>query len=122
VRLLTVRPGALHVIYADHVLVDSDLSGFGHAAMEQARDQKAAGVAAAAAEIAARAGVRYTFERRLGPPADAILSAASVEAATEHGTKPVLVTGRPGHTAHHVIASVPVRLLHHSPYPVLTIP
>jgi hypothetical protein len=33
----------------------------------------------------------------------------------------VIVTGRSHHAAHHVIGSVPVRLLHQSPYPVVTI-
>ena len=58
--LIRARPGALHVIYADHVLIDSDLSGFAHAEMEETRDEKAARVAEAAAEIAAAAGVPYT--------------------------------------------------------------
>ena len=119
--LLRARPGSLHVIYADHPLVDSDLSGFAHAEMEDTRDQKAAGVAEAAAEIAAAAGVPYTFERRQESPADAILSAASVQDAAEPGRTPVIVTGRSHHAAHEIIGSVPVRLLHQSPYPVLTI-
>ena len=72
--LLRSRPGALHVIYADHALIDSDLSGFGRAEMDEDRDEKAASVAEAAAEIAAAAGVPYTFERRQESPADAILS------------------------------------------------
>jgi nucleotide-binding universal stress UspA family protein len=32
------------------------------------------------------------------------------------------VVGRSGHAARHVLGSAPVRLLHHSPYPVLAIP
>jgi nucleotide-binding universal stress UspA family protein len=119
--LIRTRPGALHVIYADHVLIDSDLSGFAHAEMEEARDEKAASVAQAAAEIAAAAGVPYTFERRQESPADAILHAARIHAAAEPASTPVIVTGRSHHAAHHVIGSVPVRLLHQSPYPVLTI-
>jgi hypothetical protein len=119
--LLRSRPGTLRVIYADHVLIDSDLSGFAHAEMEDTRDQKAAGVAEAAAEIAAAAGVPYTFERRQESPADAILSAASVQDAAEPGRPPVIVTGRSHHAAHEIIGSVPVRLLHQSPYPVVTI-
>ena len=59
--LLSARPGTLHVVYADHVLIDSDLSGFAHSEMEDARDEKAACVAEAAAEIAAAAGVPYTI-------------------------------------------------------------
>ena len=118
--LLRTRPGALHVVYADHVLIDSDLSGFAHAEMEQARDEKAASVAKAAAEIAAAAGVPYTFERSEEPPADAILHAADAHAATEPASTPVVVTGRSRHAVHHVIGSVPVQLLHESPYPVLT--
>ena len=119
--LLRARPGTLHVVYADHPLIDSDLSGFAHTEMEDTRDQKAAGVAEAAAEIAAAAGVPYTFERRQESPADAILSAASVQDAAEPGSPPVIVTGRSHHAAHQIIGSVPVRLLHQSPYPVLTI-
>ncbi len=103
------------------MLIDSDLSGFAHGEMEDTRDQKAAGVAEAAAEIAAAAGVPYTFERRPGSPADAILSAASIQDAAEPGSTPVIVTGRSHHAAHHIIGSVPVELLHQSPYPVLTI-
>ena len=119
--LLRARPGTLHVVYADHVLIDSDLTGFAHAEMEDTRDQKAAAVAQAAAEIAAAAGAPYTFERRQDSPADAILSAASAQGAAEPASAPIIVAGRSHHAAHQIIGSVPVRLLHQSPYPVLTI-
>jgi nucleotide-binding universal stress UspA family protein len=119
--LLRTRPGALHVIYADHVLIDSDLSGFGRAEMDETRDEKAASVAEAVKEIAAAAGTPYTFERRQESPADAILHAADMYAAEEPVNAPLIVTGRSHHAALHVIGSVPVRLLNESPYPVLTI-
>ncbi len=112
---------SLHVVYSDHVVIDSDLSGFGHAEMEENRDAQAATVAAAAAEIMTAAGQPYTFERRPEPAADAIVAEASAQAGA-HGGAPVIVVGRAGHTAHQILGSVPVRLLHHSPYPVLTIP
>ena len=115
------RPGDLHVIYADHALIDSDLSGIGRAEMDEDRDEKAARVAEAAAQIAGAAGVPYTFERRQEPPPEAILQAAGVHAAAAYGT-PMIVTGRSHHAAHQVIGSVPGRLLRQSPYPVLTIP
>jgi nucleotide-binding universal stress UspA family protein len=120
--LLRTRPGALHVIYADHELIDSDLSGFARAEMDETRDEKAASVAEAATEIAAAAGTPHTFERRQGSPADAILDGAGLYAAAEPARTPVIVTGRSHHVPHRVIGSVPVRLLHESPYPVLTIP
>jgi nucleotide-binding universal stress UspA family protein len=119
--LLRTRPGALHVVYADHPLIDSDLSGFGRAEMDSDRDEKAARVAEAAKEIAAAAGAPYTFERRQESPADALLDAAGDYAAADPASTPVLVTGRSHHVPHRVIGSVPVRLLHESPYPVLTI-
>jgi nucleotide-binding universal stress UspA family protein len=119
--LLRARPGALHVIYADHVLIDSDLSGFGRTEMDEDRDEKAASTAEAAKEIADAAGTPYTFERRQESPADPILDAAGIYAA-EPASTPVIVTGRSHHVPHRVIGSVPVRLLHESPYPVLTIP
>jgi nucleotide-binding universal stress UspA family protein len=119
--LLKSRPGTLHVVYADHELIDSDLSGFGRAEMDSDREEKAVRVAEAAKEIAASAGTPYTFERRQESPADALLDAAGVYAAAEPASQPVLVTGRSHHVPHRVIGSVPVRLLHESPYPVLTI-
>jgi nucleotide-binding universal stress UspA family protein len=120
-HLLEARPGTLHVIYADHPLIDSDLSGFARNEMDEARDSKAADVAAAAAEIATAAGVPYTFERREESPAHAILSTASSHGADEPASTPIIVTGRSHHAAHRVLGSVPVELLHQSPYPVLTI-
>jgi nucleotide-binding universal stress UspA family protein len=121
-RLLDARPGALHVVYADHPVADSDLSGFAAAEMTAARDTEVEGIAAAAAELAAGTAARYTFERRREAPADAILSGAGILATAEPGGDPLIVVGRSGHARHHVIGSVPARLLSHSPYPVLAIP
>ena len=121
VQQAAAHPAMLRIVYADHVVVNSDLSGFAHAEMATAQDQEAAEAAGAAAEIAAGSGVPYTFERRPGTPADAILSSASTQAAAGDG-EPVIVVGRSGHAARHVLGSVPVRLLHHSSYPVLAIP
>ena len=120
-RLATARHGTLHIVYADHPIIDSDLSGFGHAEMEAARDTEAAAVAEAAADIAAKEGVTYTFGRYQDAPADAILSAANA-LVTEDNSGPVIVVGRSGHGARHLLGSVPTHLLHHSPYPVLSIP
>jgi nucleotide-binding universal stress UspA family protein len=120
-RLAATRHEVLHVVYADHMLIDSDLAGFAHAEMQAARDEEAARVAVAAAGIAARAGVAHTFERSRSAPADAILSAASaLSAAAEAG--PVIVVGRSGHAARHLLGSVPTHLLAHSSFPVLTVP
>lgn len=74
------------------------------------------------AEIVTAAGhLSYTFERRQDAPADAILAEAGARAAGP-GRDPVIVVGRSGHAAHQVLGSVPVRLQHHSPFPVITIP
>ena len=89
--------------------------------MDEARDDKAADVARAAGEIAAAAGVPYTFERRQESPADAIMSAANVQDAAEPASEPIIVTGRSHHAQHRILGSVPVELLHQSPFPVLTI-
>lgn len=122
-HLAAIRPVALHVVYSDHAVLDTDLSGFAHAEMAATRDDEAAAVEQAAAQLVSAAGLRSTFERRQSPPADALLAAAGARAADPSGGGgPVIVVGRSGHSAHHVLGSVPVRLLHHSPYPVLTIP
>jgi nucleotide-binding universal stress UspA family protein len=121
-QLAAVKREALHVVYADHVIIDSDLSGFAHAEMEATRDEEAVAVAKAAADIvAAQTGVPYTFERSRSTAADAILSAARALAATDERS-PVIVVGRSGHAAHHLLGSVPTHLLTRSPFPVLAIP
>ena len=78
-------------------------------------------MAEAAAVILAQADIRCSFERRQGTPADAILSTAAALGATPSGD-PFIVVGRYGHAIRNALGSVPVHLLHHSPYPVLTIP
>ena len=120
--LLRARPGTLHVVYADHVLIDSDLSGFAHAEMEDTRD--------------AEGGRRWRRPPRRSPPRQARRtrsSAARIHPPTRScpppasrtppgpASTPVIVAGRSHHAAHQIIGSVPVRLLHQSPYPVLTI-
>jgi nucleotide-binding universal stress UspA family protein len=120
--LLRSRSGTLHVVYADHALIDSDLTGFGRTEMDEDRDEKAARVAEAAKGIAAAAGTPYAFERRQESPEDAILGAAGAYAAAEPASTPIIVSGRSHHVPHRVIGSVPVRLMHQSPYPIVTIP
>jgi nucleotide-binding universal stress UspA family protein len=117
VGLLGERSGTLHAVYVDHA-PGGDLSGFGYQEMAEARRQAADDVQALVATTATTAGITWTFERRDGSPAEEILAAAKDLAA---GPGTVIVVGRAGHAARHLIGSVPVRLLHHSPYPVLVI-
>ena len=119
--LAAAKREVLHVVYADHVIIDSDLSGLAHAEMEQARSEEAVAMAHAAAEIAAQAGATYTFERSRSTAGDAILSAAHALAATDERS-PIIVVGRSGHAARHLLGSVPTHLLARSPFPVLAIP
>jgi nucleotide-binding universal stress UspA family protein len=122
-RLAASRAVVLHVIYADHVSIDSDLSGRAYAEMMAARDEAASAIEQAAADILAGTDVSYTFERRQGVPADVILAEAAARTTeTPDASGPVIVVGQSGRAAHHVLGSVPVRLLHRSPYPVLAIP
>jgi nucleotide-binding universal stress UspA family protein len=122
-RLAAAKHEILHVVYADHVIIDSDLAGFAHAEMEQGRDDEASRVAEAAAEISAETGVAYTFERSRSAPAEAILSSASALAdGSGPGAGPLIVVGRSGHGARRLLGSVPTHLLAHSPFPVLAIP
>ncbi|HEX4091237.1 MAG TPA: universal stress protein [Trebonia sp.] len=120
-RLLRARHGTLHVIYADRALIGSDLAGFARAAMDQDRDERAARVAEAAAQIAAAAGGPHTFERRRESAADALLIAAGVTSAARPASTPVIVTGRSRRAVRTAIGSVSARLLRRSPYPVLTV-
>ena len=93
--------------------------------MTATRDQEAAAIEQAAAQIIAAAGrglsshLRAPAERaRRRPPGRRQYPGRG----SPRRSAPLIVVGRSGHAAHHVLGSVPVRLLHHSPYPVLTIP
>lgn len=120
-RLASATHEVLHVVYADHAIFESDLSGFAHAEMQKARDEEAVAVAEAAAEISASLGVPHTFERSRSAAADAILYAAT--ALADHGeSQPVIVVGRSGHSGSHLLGGVPTHLLAHSSFPVLAIP
>lgn len=119
-RLAAARHESLHVVYADHVVLETDLTGYAHAAIEAARDETAEAVAEAAAAIVGATGLDYTFERRRDAPTDAILSAAA-DLTGRGGSEPVIVVGRSGHAAHRLLGSVPTHLLARSPFPVLAI-
>lgn len=123
-RLAAARQEPLHVVYADHVLLESDLAGYAHAEIEAARDETAAAVAAAATAIVganAGTGVDYSFVRRPGAPTEAILSAAA-DLADRSAADPVIIVGRSGHATHRLLGSVPTHLLARSLYPVLAVP
>ena len=80
------------------------------------------GVGSAAAAAAIFAPLNYRAKSILtGIAASAILSAAGRHGADEPASTPIIVTGRSHHAAHRILGSVPVELLHESPYPVLTI-
>ncbi|HTW01378.1 MAG TPA: universal stress protein [Streptosporangiaceae bacterium] len=117
VGMLGDRPGALHAVYVDHP-AGGDLSGFGYQEMAEARQRAAADVQALVAATATQAGITWAFERRDGSPAEEILAAAKDRAG---GPGTIIVVGRAAHPARHPIGSVPVRLMHHSAYPVLVI-
>ncbi|MBR7835589.1 universal stress protein [Actinospica durhamensis] len=119
-RLAAARHESLHVVYADHVVLETDLTGYAQAAIEATREETADAVAAAAAEIVGASGLDYTFERRREAPTDAILSAAA-DLTARGGSEPVIVVGRSGHAAHRFLGSVPSHLLARSPFPVLAI-
>jgi nucleotide-binding universal stress UspA family protein len=122
-RLAASRHESLHVVYADHVALDSDLAGYAHAEIEAARDETADAMAAAATAIVGEAGetgLDYTFVRRQGAPTEAILAAAA-DLAERSEADPVIIVGRSGHAAHRLLGSVPTHLLARSPFPVLAV-
>lgn len=122
-RLAASRHESLHVVYADHVALDSDLAGYAHAEIEAARDETADAMAAAATAIVGEAGeavLDYTFVRRQGAPTEAILAAAA-DLAERSAADPVIIVGRSGHAAHRLLGSVPTHLLARSPFPVLAV-
>lgn len=122
-RILAGRAGTLRIVHVTHSATGAGLSGLGYAEMMEAEDEVDTTVRDAAAERLAATDVSWTFQRRQGAPGDELLAEAKERAAgAPSGTETVLVVGRSAGAIHQVIGSVPVALLRHSPYPVLTIP
>jgi len=122
IRLLTVRPGRITVVWVAHLTSTVNLSADAVAIMESDFDEVARELRAAAAEQLEGRGVEWDFEWRQGLIARELIAAAE----SVHDARPddvvAIVVGSSSSAMHRMVGSAAVSLAHHSPVPVIIVP
>jgi nucleotide-binding universal stress UspA family protein len=122
VRLLTVRPGRITVVWVAHLTSLEELSADAVAIVESDFDQVAGELRAAVAERLEGHTVEWDFEWRQGPIAHELIAAAEAIQATRPDDVVAVVVGSSTSAMHRVVGSVAVNLARHSPVPVMIVP
>lgn len=122
VRLLTVRPGRIMVVWVAHLTSTVELSADAVAIMESDFDKVATELRAAAAERLDSRGVQWDFQWRQGLIARELIAVAeSVQAARPDDVVAIMV-GSSSSAMHRMVGSVAVNLARHAPVPVMIVP
>jgi nucleotide-binding universal stress UspA family protein len=122
VRLLTVRPGRITVVWVAHLTSTVELSADAVAIVESDFDKVAAELRAAAAKRLDGSAVPWDFQWRQGPIAQELIAVAE----SLHGVKPddvvAIVVGSSSSAMHRIVGSVAVNLARHAPLPAMIVP
>jgi nucleotide-binding universal stress UspA family protein len=122
VRLLTVRPGRITVVWVAHLTSTVELSADAVAIVESDFDKVAAELRAAAAKRLDGSAVPWDFQWRQGPIAQELIAVAE----SLHGVEPddvvAIVVGSSSSAMHRIVGSVAVNLARHAPLPAMIVP
>jgi nucleotide-binding universal stress UspA family protein len=122
IRLLTVRPGQITVLWVAHLTSTVELSADAVAIVESDFDKVAAELRATAAEQLDVSGVPWEFQWRQGPIAQELIAAAESIHAARPDDVVAIVVGSSSSAMHRMVGSVAVNLARHSPVPVMIVP
>jgi nucleotide-binding universal stress UspA family protein len=123
VRLLTVRPGRITVVWVAHLSDTVSMSADAVAIVESDFDEIAKELRAAAAKRLEGHPVPWDFEWRQGLIAPELIEAAeAINAARPDLVVAVVVVGSSSSARHRMVGSVAVSLARHSPVPVMIVP
>jgi nucleotide-binding universal stress UspA family protein len=122
VRLLTVRPGRITVVWVAHLASTVSLSADAVAIVESDFDKVAQELRTAAAKRLEGRGVRWDFEWRQGLIAHELIAVAEEIHAARPDDVVAIVVGSSSSARHRMVGSVAVSLAHHSPVPVTIVP
>ena len=122
VRLLTVRPGRVTVVWVAHLTTTVSLSADAVAIVESDFDKVARELRVAAAERFEGRGVQWDFEWRQGSIAHELIAVAESVHAAQPDDVVAIVVGSSSSAMHRMVGSVAVNLAHHSPVPVTIVP
>ena len=122
VRLLTVRPGQITVLWVAHLTSTVELSADAVAIVESDFDKVAGELRATAAERLDGSGVPWEFQWRQGLIAQELIAAAESIHAARPDDVVAIVVGSSSSAMHRMVGSVAVNLARHSPVPVMIVP
>jgi nucleotide-binding universal stress UspA family protein len=126
VRLLSVRPGRITVVWVAHLASAVELSADAIAIVESDFNKVAGELRTAAAQRLAgnRQGsaVSWDFRWRQGPIAQELIAAAEAIHAARPDDVVAIVVGSSSSAMHRVVGSAAVNLARHSPVPLIIVP
>ncbi len=121
-NMLQGRSGYLEVIYVAHIPSMASLSAAAVTELESGFDEIEQELRTAVREQLHGREERWEFERREGPIAEELFSAAKDSSADHPDATVVIVVGGSSQAAHRVLGSVAVHLARHSPVPLVIVP
>jgi nucleotide-binding universal stress UspA family protein len=122
VRLLTVRPGRITVVWVAHLTSGVELSADAVAIVESDFGQVAEELRAAASERLDGRGVPWDFGWRQGLIAHELIGAAESLHASRPEDVVAIAVGSSSSAMHRMVGSVAVNLARHSPVPIMIVP
>jgi len=122
IRLLTVRPGQITVLWVAHLTSTVELSADAVAIVESDFDKVAGELRATAAEQLNGRGVSWEFRWHQGLIAQELIATAESIHAARPDDVVAIVVGSSSSAMHRMVGSVAVNLARHSPVPVMIVP
>ena len=122
VRLLSVRPGRITVVWVAHLASAVELSADAIAIVESDFNQVAEEFRTAAAQRLEGSGLSWDFQWRQGLIAQQLIAAAETIHAARPDDVVAIVVGSSSSAMHRMVGSAAVNLARHSPVPLIIVP
>jgi nucleotide-binding universal stress UspA family protein len=122
VRLLSVRPGRITVVWVAHLTSTVEMSADAISIVESDFDNVAAELASAAARRLEGSPLSWDFQWRQGPIAQELIAAADAAHAARPDDVVAIVVGSSSSAMHRMVGSAAVNLARHSPVPLIIVP
>jgi nucleotide-binding universal stress UspA family protein len=122
VRLLSVRPGRITVVWVAHLTSTVEMSADAIAIVESDFDNVAGELRSAAARRLEGSAAHWDFQWRQGPIAQELIAAAEAAHAARPDDVVAIVVGSSSSAMHRMVGSAAVNLARHSPVPLIIVP
>jgi nucleotide-binding universal stress UspA family protein len=121
-RLLRGRDGEIAVVYVAHLTSLEMMSADAIVEVEESFDELARELQAQVSAQLAGVEERWRFERRQGPIAETLVTAAKEHPDAHPGDTVVIVVGTSSQPVHRMVGSVAISLARHTPVALIIVP